>query len=183
MTTAAIQVAGLATVQVGTWTDGALETLGYTRNGVNTTHEAFWLDVPGDANGGDEGPPIDIQFLGEIVRVRVELTKWDAAVFGRLCERFGGAEALDGITPVAGTPVPAGSLVFANAGHMNLLISTANTEAWNAIQFPAAIPRQPIEINRGTKFSTVVCEFECHKDPIAASATCGVLYFDPNAEA
>jgi hypothetical protein len=173
----AVQVAGLAEVWVGTGTAGALECLGYTRNGVNTTHQAFFLDVPGDANGGDQGPPIDIQFLGEITQVRIELTKYDPDVFGRLCERFGGAETLSG-SPVAGTPVACGSLVFANAGHMHLKIATGT----NPIQFPAAFPRQPIEINRGTKFSTVVCEFECHKDPIAASDYYGHVWFEPEDE-
>ena len=59
-----IQVAGLAPIKV----DGEL--LGYTRNGADTTKEAYWLDVPGDENGGDDGPPIDVQYLGEIARVR-----------------------------------------------------------------------------------------------------------------
>ena len=64
-----VHVAGLALIKISFGGSGYLE-LGYTRNGADITHEGFFLDVPGDENGGDEGPPIEIQFLGEIARVR-----------------------------------------------------------------------------------------------------------------
>lgn len=157
----AIQVAGVCEVQVGT-SGGSLQILGKTANGAEVTKEAFHLNVPGDDNGGDDGPPIDIQILGEIARVRLELTKWDVAV-SVLVE----ARAPSG---TAGQPtnaaVAAGTLMFTDGETFRLLLNTADTP----INFPRAIPRGTIEINRGTKFSRLIIEFECHKD------STGVLY-------
>ena len=48
----------------------ALETLGYTQNGVQIEEELYTGDVKGDENGGEEGPPIDVQYFGEVHRVR-----------------------------------------------------------------------------------------------------------------
>jgi hypothetical protein len=153
----AIQVAGLAEVYVEVGSTMTL--LGYTRNGAEVTKEGQWLDVPCDSNGGDEGPPADVQFLGEIARIRVELTKWDSTVANTVLKRSKAAAV------TAGEPMDAGTLMFASNA-MRVCIKTAN----NPRNFPRAIPRQPVEINRGTKFSTLVCEFEAHKDAN------GVLY-------
>lgn len=132
--------------------------VGLTRNGADITHEAYWLDVPGDQNGGDNGPPIDIQFLGEIGRVRLEFTKWDKVVANQIRARARSA--------TAGQPTVAGTLMFGDLKYLRLLINAVN----DPINFPVAIPRAPIEINRGVKYSVLVCEFECHK------GSDGVLY-------
>lgn len=152
-----VQVAGLASVKL----DGDL--IGYTRNGVDVTKEAFWIDVPGDENGGDDGPPVDIQYLGEIARVRLELTKWDEAMADKIRARLKGETA--GTIPTPGTLMAAGSKTY------TLTIDCVDTTLVR--HFYHAIPRMPIEMNRGTKFSTLVCEFECHKD-----GTTGLLYTD-----
>jgi hypothetical protein len=68
--TATPQNHGKATIRVNTGSAGVLETVGYTRNGADLTTEGFWIDVPGDENGGDSGPPIEIQYVGEMARVR-----------------------------------------------------------------------------------------------------------------
>ena len=54
--------------------------LGYTIEGVDINTEAFHLNVHGDQHGGDAGPPIDVQYLGQIAHVRCEFSKWDAPV-------------------------------------------------------------------------------------------------------
>jgi hypothetical protein len=141
-----IQVAGLAAIKI----DGEL--LGYTRNGADTTKEAYWLDVPGDENGGDDGPPIDVQYLGEIARVRLEFTKWDEAVANKVRARVKGG--------TAGSPADAGTLMAGDGKTVTLTIDSPQLTR----HFYKAFPRMPIEMNRGTKFSTLVCEFECHKD-------------------
>jgi len=148
-----VQVAGLATIKI----DG--EILGYTRNGADVTKEGYWLDVPGDQNGGDDGPPVDIQYLGEVARVRLEMTKWEETVADKIRARVK-AQAV-------GQPADAGTLMFRDAKYLRLTIDAPNLPR----NFPVAIPRMPIEMNRGTKFSTLVCEFECHKN-----ASTGVLF-------
>jgi len=143
-----VQVPGLATVLVD---EGVL---GYTRNGVEITHDASWLDVPGDQNGGDDGPPIDVQFSGMIDRVRMELTKWDNTVADLIRPRLSGA--------VAGTAAPAGTLMFGDDKTYRLRIAVDGLVLH--FDYPRAFPRMPIEENRGTKFATLVIEWECHQD-------------------
>ena len=154
---AAVQIAGACEIKVAT-NGGSLQSLGYTRNFADVTKEAFWVDVPGDENGGDEGPPIEIIYLGEIARVRLELTKWDATVAAIVKARLSGG--------TAGTPGSTGTAMFAGSKDLRLLLNAANDPR----NFPRAIPRGSIEIGRGSKYSTLVCEFECHKDGS------GVLY-------
>ena len=149
----AIQVAGLASVFV----DGSL--LGYTRNGVEIVHDAFYLDVPGDENGGDDGPPIDVQLLGEIDRVRCEMTKWDQTVANTVRSRVKTGSGIAGIVPATGV------LMFADLLYFPLLVTPATQLPFN---YGYAFPRSAIEENRGTKFATLVVEFECHKNPTTA---------------
>lgn len=152
-----VVVCGLAIVKIQV-PAGSLETLGYSRNGVTVSEEAHHLDVPGDENGGDEGPPVDVQILGETARVRLELTKIDTAVADKIRARVAAG--------TAGTPPTAGTLMFGGSKAIRLLIHSTTSP----INFPRAFPRNAIELNRGTKYSTFVCEFECHKDGS------GVLY-------
>ena len=144
-----VNVAGKALIKVGTGAGGALEDLGYTRNGADITKEAFWGEVHGDENGGDEGPPIGVQYFGEIARVRLELTKYDPAIFAKVEARLQGAQAG---TVAADAP---GTLVIGGDKYIRLCIAATNAP----INFPIAIPRGAIEVNKGTKFSTAVLAF------------------------
>ena len=154
----AVHVAGKALVKVGTGAAGVLEELGYTRNGVDIRCEGFFLNVPGDENGGEHGPPIDVQIFGEIAHVRLELTKWTVVVADEIASR-----TKDG---TAGTPPTPGTLMFAGSKAIRLLVATATTP----MNFLRAFPRGAIEINKGTRYSALVCEFECHKN------AAGLLY-------
>jgi hypothetical protein len=98
--------------------------LGYTRDGAHVSTEAFWENVPGDENGGQQGPPIDIQYMGETARIRLELTKWDTTLADALAAR------LSGTTP--GVVKTSGTLVFAGGYYFRVLIRTTNTP----INFP-----------------------------------------------
>jgi len=163
-----VQVSGLATIQVGTGSEQALETLGYTQNGVEITFEGFFLDVPGDENGGDEGPPVDVQNLGEIARIRLELTKWDLAIANKVvCRELGGAVG------VIATP---GSLMFGDTKTYRLAIACPATGAGLDYDFPRAFPRMPIEVNRGTKFAKLIMEWEAHKLAPNATPTANLLF-------
>ncbi len=151
-----VNVAGLCAVYVDTGT--GLDLLGYTRQGADVRDQAFFVDVPGDQNGGDQGPPIDIQYMGEIAKVRLELTKWDAAIGKEIRSRLAGG--------TEGTPGGSGTLMFDGSKTARVLLYSPN----GPMNFPRAFLRDPWEVNLGTKYSTLVLEFEAHKD-----AT-GVLY-------
>lgn len=154
----AVLTAGVCIVKVDTGAANALEELGRTVNGADSTKQAFWLDVPGDDNGGDAGPPIEIQFMGEIVRIRLEMSKWDTAIRNKVTSRLYGG--------TAGTPGTAGTLMFADSKTYRLLLHST-TDPRN---FLRTIPRGDIEQNRGTKWSRLVSEWEAHKN------ASGVLY-------
>lgn len=163
--------AGKALIMIDDYTGPGLQSLGYTREGAETENETFWIDVPGDENGGDQGPPIEIQWLGEIARVRLELTKWDPAVYA----------LVEGDVPAGAPGVPLtilpGTLLFANTKFFRLLINCGAggtalaDQPFEPRNFPCAVPRRPRQLNKGTKYSTAVCEFECYKHP-----TTGILF-------
>lgn len=151
---------GKATIKVGTGTSAALELLGYTRNGADVTEEGFWIDVPGDEHGGDSGPPIDIQYIGEMARVRLELTKFDQAILAKVMKRLNAA------AKTAGARGTVGRFVFLNSEFFRLVIDTPT----NPKNFPVAVPRAPTNRNMGTRFTMKVLEFDCYFDAQ------GVLY-------
>lgn len=154
----AVNVAGPALVKVGTGAEGALESLGYTGRGADVQSQGFFVDVPGDQNGGEQGPPIDVQYLGEICRVRLELTKYDEAIALKIRSRL--------LAGTEGTPGTAGTLMFGETKTVRVLLNTTN----NPMNFPRAFIRNAWEMNKGTIYSRLVLEFEAHKDAV------GVLY-------
>lgn len=152
-----VNVYGPALIRVGTGAAGALETLGYSVNGVEFEENAFTSNVPGDQNGGDEGPPIDVQYFGQIDIVRLDLSKYDTAILAKLdCRLLGGTSGS------VGAP---GTLIFGGSKYYRLLISPTTGPR----NYLGATPRTAIVHNRGTKFSRLRIEFECH-------AVSGVLW-------
>ena len=148
-----INVFGACTVKVGTGSAGALETLGMNRNQADVVHQPYFINVPGDANGGDEGPPIDVQYLGEIVLVRLELTTWDPLVAEKIRARVRGG--------TVGSVPTAGLLMIAGGYYTRICLVTPVS----VCNFPIAIIRGANEFGVGTRFSTFVTEFEAHADP------------------
>ena len=153
-------VPGPADIKVGTGTGGALEELGYTARGADVRLQGYAVDVPGDQNGGEQGPPIEIAHLGNSAIVRIELTKFDKSVLDKL--KAGLRDVTPGAIPGAGT------LVFAGARHFQLLIDSVGDPHW----FPrATLAKEPKEYNVGTLYQRAVVEFLCYRDP-----TSKVLY-------
>ena len=146
---ATVLTTGPAVVKLDTGAGNTLEILGYSAEGVSIREEARMIDVPGDENGGSEGPPIEIQYLGEIHYVTMELTKLDVAVLNKINVRVYGNS-----TP--GTTSTPGTLMSSNSFRL-LILSTTNPR-----NYLFAIPREPIESNRGTKYMRVSMVFECH---------------------
>jgi len=157
----AVQVSGLATIRVGQegCTDQNLSTLGYTVNGVRIRTESYFDEVHGDEYGGDAGPPIELVYLGERAVVTCELSKWDATVADSIAAR------LHGKTPgrtkeEAGVSWP-GTPVFASTKAYRLVISVGGQNQ-KGFDFARAVPREPIEINKGTRHSVLMIVFDCY---------------------
>ena len=132
--------------------------LGFAADTITITQQAFYHDVPGDYNGGPQGPPIDVQLMGSIVKVRLELSKWDEAVAAILHGR-GSASVNAGVTHAQSD---IGGLMFQNGGGMGLKIVNA---AGTGYKWTYGFFREASEFNVGTKYSTLSCEFEAHRHP------------------
>lgn len=153
---------GPALVKIDAYQGTGLESLGYTEEGVDVSHRKFFLDVHGDQNGGSDGPPIDIQFLGEIAVVSLRLTTYDSAIADKILRSVAyssttGRHASPGtlmLTDLGGT----GS---ANPAYFRLLISPTN----DPFNFPIAMIRDPHEQNKSTKHKKFIATFTCYKNP------------------
>jgi hypothetical protein len=126
--------------------------LGYSANGVELIEDVFMGDIPVDLNGGDLGPPGDIQYFGQIDRIRAELTLWDPAMAALLQPRLNG-----GVLGQIGTP---GTLIASQGYGFPLSLVPVVTGRERA--YSLAIPRAPIQRNKGSRFTRLVVEFECH---------------------
>lgn len=144
-----INVAGASPVYIDR--GSGLQMLGYTASGVDLGGQAHFLDIPGDQNGGDQGPPIEIQYFGETMDIRLDLTKYDPVLAELIEARLSGAEA--------GTPPTSGSLVFGSGGAMRLVIASPSRPR----NFPRAVPRGAFQINKGTRYSRFIVDFTAYK--------------------
>lgn len=129
-----------------TW---GLSQLGYSRDGVQIRVEPKWIDIPCDEWGGASGAPADAQLVGAVGHVQCDLTKYDQALCQALTSFV--LAGTVGVLPVFGTLMRQGTKTAALT-----LTGTANT-----LGFSTTFVRQAIEVNRGTRFSTFVCAFEC----------------------
>lgn len=134
--------------------------LGITRNGVTVSYENFYYDVPGDEFGGDDGPPIDVQWLGAIARIRCEFTKYNRtymdAVLGIMQgSTFGGMTVQSQLS----TSKYPGELVFTRTNQTRVLLNNSIGDRRN---FPKCFIRAPHEQNYATKYASPIVEFEAH---------------------
>ena len=179
------QVEGPAYVYLNLGANGAFVQVGWTRDGVMFTPEAYWAEIKSDDNGGEGGPPTELEYLGETSRIRCEMIKYDYSntliLETRLNGKWGynnypevtgpgGGFVANGAVGQVGFP---GTLVFANAFSFALAINYLGVNTFGAQQltqsypywrvYPRCVPRHALEVNKGTKFSTFVAEFEAYR--------------------
>ena len=130
---------------------GSLEELGYSENGVEITEQVFTGDVYGDQNGGDQGPPIEVQYFGEIHTIRLTLTSWDEAVMDKIRKTTAAATLGVNLTP--------GTLLLESHGFRLLLNSPSVPRNYLRVLF-----REPKEINKGTKHSKAILVATAYKN-------------------
>lgn len=147
-----IHVDGPAHIKIASPNTGSLENLGYTMNGAEITEQEFDLDVFSDQNGGDAGPPINIQVMGEVHTVRLLLVQWDETVLNKVRAKVAGE--------TAGTPATPGTLKLATGNFYRLLIHTTTLPR----NYLAVTFREPMEINKGTKHSQQLIIATCYED-------------------
>jgi hypothetical protein len=154
-----IHVAGPTRVLITGGAANALQRLGFSINGVDIIEEPFHYNVPGDQQGGDDGPPIDVQYMGEIDRIRMELSKWDLTVLNTALQKLNpngsGAPTGAGVTGVPGSLMLAGGFSFR-------LVLECLSDPTLTRNYPTAFLRNQQETNRGTKFARQSLEWEAY---------------------
>lgn len=169
----AIHVFGPALIKVGP--EGAannqLQNLGFTRDGVRIRTEALFEDIHSDELGGQAGLPVELAYYGERAVVTCELIKWDVTVADLLAKRLSGVQTNTGVIPG-----PLGRMVFSNGDAFRLVIAslTPGTIGWS---FPRAVPREPMEINKGSRPSMMLLVFDCY--PVPVPNTSNWLLYEP----
>lgn len=126
--------------------------LGYTRDGVRVSLEPRMLDVPCDQHGGEAGAPSDVQLMGGVARITCEFTKYDKTQLDALTSFVRGGQT--GVLP------PFGTLMKQDGKTVSLTLAGTN----ETLTFNTAFVRQPIETNKGTRYSALTVIFEAHVD-------------------
>lgn len=116
--TVSVHVPGSALIKTGTGSSAALESLGYTVDGVDIQEKEFVIDVKSDRYGGSQGPSIDVQLLGLGAELRMELVEIDLEVFVKLQSRL---PTKSGGQTMGVVPTP-GCLTFGDGGLFRTLI-------------------------------------------------------------
>ncbi len=155
--------------------NSTLAFLGFTASGVDITERIYTDDVPTDENGGEKGPPADIQVFGETHEIRLQMTRWDETQLDLIRARqaqLNGNVANSGGANSAGAPITGitarsqvGNLLISGQSAYRLLIAPANTastlsstvaDLTNVTRprnYPIVIFREPRTINKGSQYS------------------------------
>ena len=160
--TIAVQVPGPCKIVVGTGTNGALEDLGYTVNGASIDEDPIYEDVHGSKGNG---VPADVLYMGETHIIRLELSKWDAEVAGRLAAKLRGGTR--GVVPNLGTFMFAAGLSFRCA--LSCLASPGYSRNYKR----CLIRDRPFGTNLGTKWSKLTLQFIAYPVPQVGSNVAG----------
>lgn len=164
VTAPCFQVPGPVQVWVGTGAAGAMEFFGYTRGGVRITEQAFWDELKSDASGGERGPMVDAQFLGQVHNVDVEMAQYTESILSKLALRVNAASTL-----------APGMLMTCSGAYFRLgLLATNFTRNYTRVLIMDPIDHGPIGFT--SKYPRV--NFTCLQEPSATAGTNGapVLY-------
>ena len=109
--------------------------LGIATDSIQITERGYYHDIPGDLNGGQQGPPIDIQKLGEVHTINLRMSSWDKESLHMLEQWFHTTRGTVQQDEV-------GQLMFGSNVFCRLLLETQNLHDtrnyWNCIM------REPI---------------------------------------
>jgi hypothetical protein len=127
--------------------------LGYCEDGVPISIIPHVTEIYSDDNGGREGTPTEVQFLGARASMRLILTKYDKDKCDLLSSFSSAALASNnnkGILPVIGS--------FMRQDGLAAVLNLAGVN--ESRSFATAYLRGNYEINSGTRYRRYICEFE-----------------------
>ena len=185
-----IQVTGKSEIWIGFPEDMAADTGVYSKmtkvgeeiDDTQLSVQNFYHDIHGDRHGGPQGPVIERQILGQIVRGILNLNRFDPQVRVRL--NRGNAFATEGtvldseigslvlrdrsfriaIVPTRANIIPVATPALQDAG--------LDYYAWN---FPCVQVNSAIECGQGTKHAMLRFQFEAHRAP-EGHPKAGIVY-------
>lgn len=145
-------VPGICAIKLNTGTSGAWEDLGRCQDGVSIREMLYSEEVHGDDRGGPQGPPVDINYLGEAHNVRLQLYRYDPAVLSKVAGRVKTTAKSEGAV------MPPGHLLVDTADAFQLVIDGSGFTR----KYERAIPTGAIEIGRvGPHHAVWALEFLC----------------------
>jgi hypothetical protein len=121
-----------------------MQFLGVTRNGIEINEQAFISELKSDYGGGEQGPPTDYQYLGEMHSIVAELAQWNPEVLAVLETRVNAAYAL---TRTKGQLLRCSGAYFrvlflaANFGRNYTNVYINEPIAYSPVGTPATFPR------------------------------------------
>jgi len=139
--------------------------LGTSTDTTEFQNQPFMNDIHSDRHGGEQGPPVETQYLGHTVKFVIELTTWNDSVLDLLRGR-----ALD---PRTGTALTAPTYgidsqykIGQNMFQNNPIRVCANTErAEDVRNFWCCINTEPIACGIGTKWAAWRIPFTAYRVP------------------
>lgn len=117
-------ISGPALVYTGTGSAGALELLGFTKDGVDVKITEHSRPIHTDLMGGEDGPAMDLQVFGQSATLSIPLTAPDFAVLTKIQSR--GDRTAAGQISTPGLVVGGGAAVGA-AGNYFFTVGITST--------------------------------------------------------
>lgn len=144
----------------GNGTPPAFVELGYSEDGFSLSERPLTVDVHSDSNGGLQGNPIDVQYMGTVYTIRGKLNEYEITTIKRLRQITTQTALADG--EVGST----GCLLLADEQQFRLLLqgskdtaaldaSVAQTALQTPLNFLNCIIRDVIDITVGSKVTSV----------------------------
>lgn len=168
-------------VSAGDLAQNALIKIGEVQDMIDFSEQTYWHNVPGDRHGGPQGPPIDVQWLGQTINISLDFSRYDPQVVDMIRGHYINQPGY----PPPGTNL--GQINLSDVGALMLLerawrVTIRNTyndidgaPVATGLNFPCCIVRTPIGHNRGSKYTAYSWTFEAHRSPEGHSQE-GVLW-------
>lgn len=139
--------------------------LGYAEDRIQIQERPFWHEVKSDANGGVEGPPCDVQYLGSIAIVSCLLNRFNEDSMRLLASPNVNGEVS---TVDPSLAIPPGTLP---ASGFYMRQDRGMCELWllnktYSLKYRRAFLRNSRQFTAGTRHQAFALAFECHvNDP------------------
>ena len=161
-TTPCANVAGPIDIWVSTGSNGIYEQLGRSINGVQVADNPFIVPVHSDTNGGEQGPPVDYQFLGKQGFLSCEMAQYNESIMDKVRARIPVNSLNSGNAAVT---FSAGMLLGCAGAFFRVILYSPN---WTR-RYLGCIPIEPMQFNVGVIHSRHSIAFICN-------AVNGVVY-------